>query len=58
MEQSARRFRRPDVAGSINLSASNGKVALVKNSTAPIAGCGIACSSETNVVDFVGFGTQ
>ncbi len=47
-----------DVAGSINLSASNGKVALVKNSTAPIAGCGIACSSETNVVDFVGFGTS
>ena len=47
-----------DITGSINLSATTGKVALVKNSTAAITGCGSSCSGGVNVVDFVGFGTS
>lgn len=44
----------PDVIGTLNLSATNGRVALVNNRTALLA------TSEANaagIVDFVGFGT-
>ena len=41
----------PDATGNIAMSASNGKVALVNNSTALIGSC------PTGMVDFVGFGS-
>lgn len=44
-----------DVSGSIPMSASSGKVALVSSTTA-LAGCAAACSDLDVVVDFVGFG--
>ncbi|PGZ94513.1 MULTISPECIES: DNA/RNA non-specific endonuclease [Bacillaceae] len=40
-----------DVTGTINLSASSGKVALAKATTA------VSGSADSNVVDFVGFGS-
>jgi predicted extracellular nuclease len=44
-----------DATGTINLSGTSGKVALV-NSTAVLT-CGAACSADTtSVVDFVGYG--
>ncbi len=46
----------PNDTGTIALSASNGKVALVNNATA-LTGCAAACSSAAGVVDFLGFGT-
>lgn len=46
----------PNDTGTIALSAANGKVALVDNSTA-LTGCAAACSSAAGVVDFLGFGT-
>ncbi len=46
----------PNDTGTIALSAANGKVALVNNSTA-LTGCAAACSSAAGVVDFLGFGT-
>ncbi|MDQ2809080.1 MAG: S-layer homology domain-containing protein [Chloroflexota bacterium] len=48
----------PEIAGTINLSAANGKVALVSNTT-PLT-CGLtqgSCSAVPSVVDFVGYGT-
>lgn len=44
-----------DATGSANMSATNGRVALVKSTTA--LSCGTACKSATNVVDYVGYGT-
>ncbi len=44
----------PDVTGSINMSASAGKVALVSSTTALSGTCP---TTSTAVVDFVGFGT-
>ena len=46
----------PNDTGTIALSATSGKVALVNNSTA-LTGCAAACSSAAGVVDFLGFGT-
>jgi hypothetical protein len=43
----------PDVTGTIALSATTGKVALVNNTTS-LSG---TCPSGTQIVDFVGFGT-
>ncbi len=45
----------PDATGTINLSGTNGKVALVSSQTALT--CGSTCSPAPGVVDFVGFGT-
>jgi predicted extracellular nuclease len=45
----------PDVVGTIAMSATAGKVALVNNSTALT--CGGSCNAATGVVDFVGYGT-
>jgi predicted extracellular nuclease len=44
----------PDATGSINMSATAGRVALVKVSTALAAGCP---TGNTNVADLLGFGT-
>ncbi|HEU5269459.1 MAG TPA: lamin tail domain-containing protein [Jatrophihabitans sp.] len=46
----------PNDTGTIALSASSGKVALVNNGTA-LSGCAAACDSASGVVDFVGFGS-
>ena len=46
----------PDVTGTIALSATAGKVALVKNQTALT--CTSGCSGVPEVVDFVGFGSS
>ena len=45
----------PDAVGSIPMSATNGKVALV-SSTTQLA-CGADCDTAAGVVDFVGYGT-
>ncbi|WP_255987396.1 carbohydrate-binding protein [Chitinolyticbacter albus] len=45
----------PDAIGTIAMSASAGKVALVKSTTA--LACGSACSTDANVADFIGFGS-
>ncbi len=45
-----------DVTGTIAMSATAGKVALV-NSTVALSGCATACKDLASVVDFVGFGT-
>ena len=45
----------PDATGTIALSATNGKVALVSAATS--LSCGATCSSAAGVVDFVGFGS-
>lgn len=45
----------PNDTGTIALSASSGKVALVNNNTA-LTGCAATCDSAAGVVDFVGFG--
>ena len=44
----------PDASGSANMSATNGKVALVNSATALTGACPIP---NATVVDFVGFGT-
>jgi 5'-nucleotidase len=44
-----------DVSGTIPMSATSGKVALV-STTSPLTGCAAACSDQDAVVDFVGFG--
>ena len=44
-----------DASGSISMSATAAKVALVTTATA--LGCGATCSSAPNVRDFVGYGT-
>ncbi len=46
----------PDVAGTLALSATSGKVALVSGSATALT-CGATCSSAAGVVDFVGYGT-
>jgi predicted extracellular nuclease len=46
----------PDATGTLNLSATTGRVALVSSATALPAGCGTACATAAGVVDFVGFG--
>ena len=45
----------PDATGSIAMSSTNGKVALV--STAGALACGSACATAPGVVDFVGYGS-
>jgi len=45
----------PDVAGTIAMSATAGKVALVTNQTA--LACGSVCHADPAVRDYVGFGT-
>ncbi|MBJ6724226.1 CBM96 family carbohydrate-binding protein [Geomesophilobacter sediminis] len=45
----------PDATGTINLSGTAGKVALVNSQTA--LACGASCAGTAGVVDFVGFGT-
>ncbi|HEX5495114.1 MAG TPA: lamin tail domain-containing protein, partial [Mycobacteriales bacterium] len=45
----------PDATGSIAMSATSGKVALVTSTTA--LGCGAACSTAAGVRDFVGYGS-
>jgi uncharacterized protein len=44
----------PDATGTINMSASAGKIALVSSTTA--LGCGATCHADPSVVDFVGYG--
>jgi len=46
----------PNDTGTIAMSATNGKVALVNNGTA-LSGCAATCDSASGVVDFVGFGS-
>jgi predicted extracellular nuclease len=45
----------PDATGSIAMSATNGKVALVTSATA--LACGATCATAAGVRDFVGYGT-
>jgi len=45
----------PDATGSINMSGTNGKVALVTSTTALT--CGTGCATVAGVKDFVGYGT-
>lgn len=44
----------PDATGSVNLSASSGKVALVTSTTSLT--CATGCATAAGVVDFVGYG--
>ncbi len=44
----------PDATGTIGMSSSAGKVALVSDGTT--LGCGTSCAGAAGVVDFVGFG--
>jgi uncharacterized protein len=44
----------PDVIGSIPMSATSGKVALVSSATA--LACGSDCHADADVVDYVGYG--
>ena len=46
----------PDATGTISMSLSSGKVALVRNQTALT--CSTGCLPSTNIVDFVGFGSS
>lgn len=46
----------PDATGSIPMSATAGKVALVTNATALNAVCGSACAGAAGVRDFIGYG--
>ncbi len=46
----------PDTTGSISMSGSSGKVALVTNGTA-LSGCSPTCSTAPGVRDFVGYGS-
>lgn len=45
----------PNISGSINMSASTGKVALVNNST-PLSGSCPVTAGDPDIVDFVGYG--
>ena len=45
----------PEVVGTIAMSGTAGKVALVSNDTA--LSCGASCTTNASVVDYVGFGT-
>jgi len=44
----------PDAMGTIAMSATAGKVALVNNSTALAA---VTCPTSANIIDFIGYGT-
>ena len=46
----------PDATGTIAMSATSGKVALVTNATALTAVCGLDCDAAVGVRDFVGYG--
>ncbi len=46
----------PDATGTISMSLSSGKVALVRNTTA--LSCATGCLPNTNVADFVGYGSS
>ena len=46
----------PDASGSIAMSATAGKIALVTNATALTAVCGANCDAAAGVRDFVGYG--
>ncbi|MGZ3419919.1 MAG: lamin tail domain-containing protein [Polyangiales bacterium] len=43
-----------DATGSLSLSATSGKIALVGSTTA--LSCGLACAGKSGVIDFVGYG--
>ncbi|HEY2042259.1 MAG TPA: 5'-nucleotidase C-terminal domain-containing protein [Jatrophihabitans sp.] len=45
----------PNATGTANMSATAGKLALVKNGLAGLA-CGNVCSSDPSVADFLGYG--
>jgi hypothetical protein len=45
---------RPDVSGTILMSATTGKIALVNNGT--VIAAGTACPSGPSIVDFIGYG--
>jgi len=46
----------PDASGSISMSATSAKVALVKNTTALT--CSTSCVPSANIADFVGYGSS
>jgi hypothetical protein len=46
----------PDATGTINMSATSGKVALVKSQTALT--CSTSCVPSTSILDFVGYGSS
>ncbi len=46
----------PDATGTISMSLSSAKVALVRNQTALT--CGTGCLPSTNIADFVGYGSS
>ncbi|HEX2901851.1 MAG TPA: endonuclease/exonuclease/phosphatase family protein [Jatrophihabitans sp.] len=46
----------PNATGTIALSATSGKVALVGSQTA-LTGCGTGCDAAPGVIDFLGFGS-
>lgn len=46
----------PDATGTIAMSATAGKVALVNNTTALTCGASNNCLPNANIIDFVGFG--
>jgi hypothetical protein len=46
----------PDATGTISMSATSGKVALVNNQTALT--CGTSCVPNASIVDFVGYGSS
>jgi len=46
----------PDATGTISMSLSSGKVALVRNQTALT--CSTGCVPNTNIADFVGYGSS
>src|SRR6185295_10569709 len=45
----------PNISGTINIGASAGKIALVKNSESLSGGCPLG--TDPDIVDFVGYGT-
>ncbi|MGE0229041.1 MAG: lamin tail domain-containing protein [Dehalococcoidia bacterium] len=47
----------PDASGTIAMSASAGKVALVTSTTALTGVCGATCHAHASVRDYVGYGT-
>ncbi|HJQ31529.1 MAG TPA: tandem-95 repeat protein [Pyrinomonadaceae bacterium] len=46
----------PNISGDINMSATTGKIALVKNSDS-LSGGGCPIGTDSDIVDFVGYGT-
>jgi hypothetical protein len=46
----------PDATGSISMSATSGKIALVRNQTA--LSCSSSCVPNGNIADFVGYGSS